>query len=179
MSSMDILRQLQVRTIKSLMLLIVLGLVSMATISTYWYAHGGRIKTVESGSMAPVMSVGDAVVLMPAKPASLSVGDIINYSSPHNAQVTVTHRIVNIDNRAERLTTKGDALNQNDPAIPFEAVVGRAVAVAPNLGKLLDMLHRPLLMAIIVYIPALAVVFFEMRRLAAINSSGYRYPSYR
>lgn len=141
--------------------------------------RGGRIKTVESGSMVPRLSIGDAVILSPVNPTNLSVDDIVNYRSPRNLSLTITHRIVHIDRRARTLTTRGDALNRNDLDIGYDSVLGKAVAVAPNAGKVLDALHRPLLLVVVVYVPALAVVFFEMRRLVAGNETSYRYPSYR
>jgi signal peptidase len=76
-----------------------------------------RTVTVLSGSMHPTFNAGDVIVVTPAPPQSLRLGDVITYQIPvHNEQVE-THRVVRILEQGRRpiIQTKGDANTSPDP----------------------------------------------------------------
>ena len=79
---------------------------------------------VKSGSMYPVLKVGDVIVINGVKPEDLRVGDVIVYYKPGTDQLVV-HRIVKKTQLG--VYTKGDANPGIDIwcPIPYENVVGR------------------------------------------------------
>jgi hypothetical protein len=46
-------------------------------------------------------------------------------------------------------------------------LVGRATAIAPGLGVVLDTLRRPIGLALAIYLPAALIVAAEVRRLGS------------
>ena len=80
--------------------------------------------TVKSGSMKPVLMVGDVILIEPVKPEDLKVGDVIVFHNPWTGSLVV-HRIVRITEKG--VYTKGDANPAVDPwsPVPFTAIVGR------------------------------------------------------
>ncbi|HSF50173.1 MAG TPA: signal peptidase I, partial [Nitrososphaeraceae archaeon] len=73
---------------------------------------------VSSGSMIPVLNVGDILVVRDGNSfENLKVGDIIVFNRPDGADRVIVHRIIDItDKFGEKIiVTKGDA---NDGIIP-------------------------------------------------------------
>lgn len=141
----------------------------------YLHQHGGRVVSVQSGSMEPTFRRGDALIIEPAATHDLRAGEIVSYVSPRDPSITITHRLVSVDRRGGTLITAGDKLRTTDPPFDTQRVVGRAVAVAPYLGFAIDALRHPLGLVLAVYLPACLVIFGEIRRLATAESS----PKYR
>jgi signal peptidase len=125
---------------------------------------GMDVLSVRSGSMAPEISTGDAVLVKHALPADLHPGDVVTYRPPDNPFVLITHRVVSI--RYEQgpqggygdfvVTTKGDANNAPDPtwrAAPND-VFGKVVLTLPSMGRLLDFLGggRGKIIAVIAFV---------------------------
>jgi signal peptidase I len=152
-------------------------MIALGLTAAGWYMSGGRIAAVQTDSMRPLFSSGDALLVMPAK--AYSSGDIIRYKSPANPRLTISHRLVSIDAKSGWLTTKGDALNQADAPIPSRLVQGRAVAVLPGFGRLIDLLHRPAILLAVIYIPALLLLAHEAWQLAQELRIPYRASGYR
>jgi signal peptidase len=156
--------------------LLLLAVLVFGLIAAAWFGNGGRIAAVQTGSMQPLFSSGDALLVMPAK--AYSSGDIIRYQSPDNPQLTISHRLTSVDQHGW-LTTKGDALDKADQPIPPRLVRGRVVAILPGFGRLIDLLHRPVTLLAVIYIPALALLVSECWRLARELQAPYRSPGYR
>jgi signal peptidase len=96
---------------------------------------GAEVETVISGSMEPSIPTGSMLYVWPVPASELKVGDVISYRLAEGA-VTVTHRVVAVDDTGACLTTKGDANQQTDAAVQQEQVIGRVVLVIPCLGFL-------------------------------------------
>jgi signal peptidase len=141
----------------------------------YVRAHDTCLLSVQTGSMEPILRPGDAVVVERTSPRRLRVGDIISYRSPRSQRLVITHRLINVDPASHRLITRGDALEAPDPSFPSRLVVGKVVAVVPSLGLVLDNLRRPLGLAITLYVPAMAVIVSEVKRLGAVGSTWHYY----
>lgn len=80
--------------------------------------------TVSSGSMAPLLRVGDQIVLEAVAPEMLAVGDIVTVGA---AAVVMTHRFwgrVDVGGRPY-LLTRGDRPLIFDDPWPQEALIGR------------------------------------------------------
>ena len=163
-----------VLTFGSLAVLLAAGLLIMR-------AQGNQLLSVQTGSMEPVLQPGDAVVVHAVSTRQLRVGDIISYQSPRDSSLIISHRLIGIDRRTGWLRTQGDALKTPDPAFPPRLVVGQVTAVAPKLGRLLDILRQPLGLALAVYLPAIVIIVAEIRRLIDhyrrryYRMLGYRY----
>ena len=93
---------------------------------------------VAGGSMAPAIGVGSAVIVDPAAPASLVVGDIVSLrSGPGNA--IFTHRVTRVVQRdgVTWVQTRGDANAEADPSLtPASNIIGRVSVALPFAGYL-------------------------------------------
>ncbi|HTE57466.1 MAG TPA: signal peptidase I [Verrucomicrobiae bacterium] len=136
--------------------------------------RGGQALSIQTGSMEPRLSPGDAVFVKRVPVSALQVGDIVTYISPAHPEQTTTHRIVDIAGPVGRptyLTLKGDANRTADAPVSPYAVVGKQVASVPYLGRVLDFLRSWAGITLFVYMPALAVVLVEVRKLVAYYRS--------
>ncbi len=96
---------------------------------------------VASGSMRPLLRVGDAVHIQPVAPDSLQIGDIAAFETPAGL---VVHRIVHILHPPEspfRFIEMGDVSLQASE-ITEEVIAGRVSAI--RRGTLLIDLQKPL-----------------------------------
>jgi len=89
---------------------------------------------VASGSMRPIMDVGDVAIVGKVPADIVKEGDIIQF---RKGKVNIMHRVVEIQERedAKFFTTKGDANEDpdTDPVIP-EQVIGRVMFNIPRIG---------------------------------------------
>jgi signal peptidase len=136
--------------------------------------RGTRLLSVQTGSMEPTLRPGDAVIVETIHTGSLRPGDIVNYRSPRASRLVITHRLISIDAHGGWLTTEGDALDSPDPPFPRRLVVGRVRAVAPRLGVVLDTLRHPVVLIVVLYVPAAVVIFTELHRLGTAPKGSYR-----
>lgn len=102
---------------------------------------GYQTMLVSSGSMAPTIQVGDAVVIHRTTADAVRPNDIVTYAAPRSPGV-VTHRVLQVRDIDGRrwLQTKGDAAARPDPNLtPGEAVRGKVVLVLPRMGYILHL----------------------------------------
>ena len=142
---------------------------------TLWKVPNAQVMSVESGSMAPTIRRGDAVLLRTADTAALKVGDVVSYRSPADQRVIITHRIVTVEKNWGLLITKGDNESRNDKPIATSEIIGRVDMRMAYVGFVLDFLRTPLGLTLCIYLPAALIVFGELRRLATY----YTKPTYR
>jgi len=141
----------------------------------YRSMEGDRLLSVQTSSMVPAFYPGDAVVTQKVSLSNLKVGDIISYLSPADNRVVVSHRLIGINYRTGRLITAGDALDLQDVPFPSSLLLGRVTKILPGAGYPLDWLHRPIGLAVVVYLPASLVLISETKRLA----KQYKKPQYQ
>ena len=113
------------------------------------FGYGASV--VLSGSMEPVLSVGDLLIVQAQD--SYETGDIVVYQS---GNTPVVHRIVSITD--ETVTTRGDANNANDEPFPTTAIKGEVIAVIPMIGYVVWALKTPVAVVIML---AAAVLLVE------------------
>src|SRR5690606_31646537 len=67
--------------------------------------------SIQTGSMEPVLSPGDLIIVRKQPVAAYNPGDIVTFINPGNRSQTVTHRILEKADGPYRsvFTTKGDA----------------------------------------------------------------------
>ncbi len=102
---------------------------------------GHRLFVVSGASMEPAIARGSLLIVRPALPTAVAVGDIVTFD--HRGQ-TVTHRVAGIDETSGSrvFTTKGDANDTLDPdPVAFDGQVGLLVAHVPALGYVLALVQ--------------------------------------
>jgi signal peptidase len=107
------------------------------------YKPGVSIYTIVSPSMTPVIHVYDVVVnVKTSGPTDIQIGDIITYKSvsPTSEGMTITHRVVNIDQLPDgsyEFITQGDNNSEPDAqAVSYNQIIGKEIFIIPYLGKL-------------------------------------------
>lgn len=114
-----------------------LALVAAATVPVLFGYHS---YTINSGSMEPTLSVGDAAVIKPSSPRSLEIGDVIVRRDTVGGQ-PVLHRIVDIVREDGQLSfvTQGDQNNAPDGQPVILAGTGdKMIYSVPYAGYILN-----------------------------------------
>jgi signal peptidase len=123
-----------------------------------------RYEPVYTGSMEPAIPVGSIVVIKPADPETLKVGDIICFKIESESATTVTHRIINITSQG--FITKGDANEDPDQwIVAKENVIGKVIAVIPYIGYLGYFVRTPIGFILLILIPATLIILMEIRNI--------------
>lgn len=122
---------------------------------------GRPVMVVLSGSMTPVIRTGDLVIDNPvtaAEAKDLHVGQIISFRSAPGSSTIFTHRIVGVTTTGGTVSyiTKGDANNapDTDPR-PAKDVIGVFDRTIPRGGYILNALHQPLVLGLLLAAPVL------------------------
>ena len=126
----------------------------MGILSILWFAaaavFGLSIVIVLTGSMAPGLPAGSAILVRDDVPAAdLKVGDIVTV--PQVGQpLPVTHRIIGIDvvpgdSAARSITLQGDDNDTPDRQPYLVETVQRAIVGCPTLGFVIRVLQTPLM----------------------------------
>ena len=111
---------------------------------------GFGMAVVMSGSMEPVLSVDDLIIVK--KSNDYQIDDLVVYQT---SSELVVHRIIDIDE--EKVITKGDANNTEDDPIELKSIKGEVVGVVENIGWLIEFLKSP-----IVVVTVLIIAFLLM-----------------
>jgi signal peptidase len=118
------------------------------------------LMVVSSGSMIPVLNVGDIIIVRGADPASVTVGTIIIFHSPYDYSTPIVHRVIAIDYEGGLMffQTKGDNNGVADGwKVPGANLIGIYIAKIPYIGLLSLELRRPLGWILIVLLVFLIV----------------------
>lgn len=91
---------------------------------------------VLSDSMAPKMFTGDKITIEKVLASSLKTNDIIAYWEDRTNRM-VAHRIIKVDKKNKKITTKGDNLQNEDTPIKYASVLGKVVSVENKSQNLL------------------------------------------
>jgi signal peptidase len=120
---------------------------------------------VMSGSMEPKIKVGSVVFVRKVKPEGLKKGDVITYTSSENPEMSITHRLVEIEEKEGKTVfkTRGDANNNEDMAeVSPSEIKGKVVFSLPFLGYLSVWIKKPLGFGLLVILPALLIILSEI-----------------
>ena len=105
---------------------------------------------VSSGSMIPVLNVGDILIVKDGNTFnSLMVGDIIVFNRPQDGDRVIVHRIIEISDRfgEKVIVTKGDANDGIIPGTDFpireKDYIGTVAYTVPKIGLVLKYLNPP------------------------------------
>ena len=128
-------------------------------------AGGYQIRIVESGSMAPTIPLGSALVVSPSE--TYSIGDVVTFQRVTDDEVT-THRIIGeevLEGKAVFIM-QGDANNAADQRpVEKREIVGKVVFHIPYLGFILDFLRKPLGFMLIVGVPAIWILYEQVLKI--------------
>jgi signal peptidase len=117
---------------------------------TGWY----QTSTMLTGSMAPGIPVGAAILGVPERVEDVRVGQVVSLHAPVPGRPVVTHRVIAVVQQDGRtgLRTKGDANTSPDPyvAFPDDDRVWVVAAVVPGLGTLVRALQGQVAHAVLV-----------------------------
>ncbi len=143
-------------------------------ISGIWFGVTTVIKNdtpffvVSSGSMKPILEVGDIIVVSGRNQyEELKVDDIIVFTLPTDSKRVIVHRINSIDKDGERgieIKTKGD----NNPSVDGWTVleknyIGTVITSIPSVGKITIWLSPPVNYYIIFFV-ILVLLSNEVKR---------------
>ena len=128
---------------------------------------------VLTGSMLPEIQVYDVVITKKTQPKDLNKGDVITFSSADSRFLgtIITHRIINktydAKNNAYTFQTKGDNNNVADNAlVPQNNIYGKVILKIPKLGYLQEFLASRGGWIIVILIPCLTVLSYDIVKLA-------------
>ena len=129
---------------------------------------------VLTGSMLPEIQVYDVVVTKRANTEDLKEGDVITFSSSDSrfAGTTITHRIIKVNkpkssNDDYTFQTKGDNNNVADSAlVQANNIYGKVMFKIPKLGYLQEFLASDGGWILVILLPCLAVVSYDIVTLA-------------
>lgn len=146
---------------------IIVSLIAVALIVSILPIPGNiKILSVLSGSMEPTIHTGSIVVVKPA--TSYRIGDIITFASDRRDKTSTTHRIYDIRLQTGKpiYITKGDANNAPDvKEVSQSDLMGKVLFSVPWAGYLIDFAKKPMGFVLIIIIPAVAVIYDEVRKI--------------
>ena len=125
---------------------------------------------VSSGSMIPVLNVGDILIVKDGNTFySLKVGDIIVFNRPQGGDRVIVHRIIEISDRfgEKVIVTKCDANDGIIPGTDFpireKDYIGTVAYTVPKVGLVLKYLNPPVNYIIIVGIIGI-LIYTNMKK---------------
>lgn len=117
---------------------------------------------ISTGSMEPTISTGS--VVFTTQQDTYEIGDIVAFESPTNSDITVIHRISDIQNN--EYITKGDNNDSADNwSISKENIKGKMIWEIPFLGNVIEWMKTPIGFAILLGIPSLLIAIIQIRKI--------------
>ena len=133
-----------------------------------------------SPSMVPSINVYDAIVIKREEPENLKVGDVITFLSSDTRYLglTITHRIVGIEKSTTGdiyFRTKGDNNNTEDSSlVKGDDIYGKVILKIPKIGYIQLLLTNAIGWVLIVVIPCLGVVIYDIIKIFKSIGNGKR-----
>lgn len=124
-------------------------------------AIGGEWRTVQTGSMEPLVSAGDVVLVVPDD--AIGVGDVVAFTDPLRPDRDVLHRVTEVDAQG-MLVTKGDSNDVVDPWLVDPAtVIGTQTMSVPAVGFVVTVVSSEVGIFLFLFLPALVLLLSEGR----------------
>ena len=110
---------------------------------------------------------------------SLEVGDVLTFKYVYTKQVTITHRVSAIEEKADgyAISLIGDNVNESggqmtqtiDTTIEGNPnyIIGKVVAVSPAIGVFTTFLKKPIGMILVVMLPSLLLMIREIIKIVS------------
>jgi signal peptidase len=153
---------------KKALKIIAIGFYALIALAAVFFAvpqSGWKALSVQTGSMTPAIPKGSLVIIHNVPLGSIKVGQVVTYREPSKPSVTITHRVIRKSEKGNipMFTTKGDANKVADATIPGGSIVGVVQLHAAGLGKVIDWLHKPLGIIVLVGLPGLLIIISEFQ----------------
>jgi signal peptidase len=132
------------------------------------FALGMRSLSVMSGSMEPAVRTGDVIVDEWIPPGRARVGDVISFNDPGRGGIVLTHRVVSIRKRADRVdfVTRGDSNTGVERwSSPTLGSIGRVAYRVPHAGFLMVFTRTPGGKLLFLILPAVGWGAWEIFRI--------------
>lgn len=111
---------------------------------------------VVTGSMANTINIGDVVIVKIN--SEYKENDIVVYESNTNY---ITHRIIKINQ--EGIVTKGDNNNTEDEIITKEQILGKVIAIIPNVGLIKKIILEPPIILALISIVVICIILSKIK----------------
>ena len=154
----------------ALMIFIAVSLFIMKLAGDTPSIFGYNLYYIVTESMEPDLEVGDIILSKEVTDCStLQIGDVITYQGEVGsyANKLITHQIIDIDASNPNniiFTTKGtNPMSTVDPLIEQDQIVSKMVFEIPLLGKLMQLINKPLGFIILIVIPLAICLFGEIK----------------
>jgi signal peptidase I len=127
--------------------LIAVAAIAVAVLPWVLRVAGYRPLIVQSGSMAPAVRTGDAIVSRVVHPSEVGVGDVVTFVDATRGGRLITHRVVEVRHHGSHyaFVTKGDgntAVERWD--IDDNTTLGRMALRIPKLGFFMAVTSTPI-----------------------------------
>lgn len=138
--------------------------------SHLWYMRQIRAYIVQSGSMAPAISVGSLVVTLPQ--STYQSTDMVTFATDPKGKDVTTHRVAfktypEGPHSAPVYITKGDKNEEVDTArITDQNIVGKVFLTIPYIGYAAVFVKEPRGFILLVIVPATIIIYEELKTLA-------------
>ena len=156
-------RALKNPTVRVLILIVILFAATYGGVEVMRLAlhTDSPLMVVSSGSMVPVLNVGDIIIVRGVDPQTVTVGTIIIFHSPYEYDMPIVHRVIAVLNDGGSLffETKGDHNGVQDGwRVPAENLMGVYVMKVPYIGLISLELRGPLGVTLIILLIALIIL---------------------
>lgn len=142
-------------------MLAILGLI-LASLAFLYFAPGYDMRIVRSGSMVPVINVGDLVISGPVNGlinGEIKARTIVTYQ---HGKDLITHRVQSIEGNG--LVTKGDALEEADPwLVTLDTVQSVYLFKIPYWGYVVNFIQTKTGWFLAIVIPAALLVLWLVK----------------
>lgn len=139
-----------------------------------------KIKSIPLRSMIFVETVPKDPAEAKEWYGNLNVGDVLTFKYVYSTQVTITHRIIDIQPNGEGFTIKltGDnkssvdnqgvqIINTNEAATSPNYVVGKVVGQTKVLGFILSIMKEPIGLIFTIIVPCVIVIIMEIIKIVS------------
>lgn len=125
---------------------------------------GYRVFTVATGSMIPEYNIDDVLLVKEVDRNQLQVGDDITYLGNKfdvNGRI-ITHRIIEINEETNEITTKGINSKTEDPTIDDNQIYGKVIGKIPVITTINHVVKNQYGFFFLIFLPIVTVVFLEI-----------------
>lgn len=149
-----------------LLILVALIIVTQRVTNDEKSFFGMRMFIVATGSMVPVYSVGDVILVRDTDINDIKIDDDVVYigEKGDTAGKTVTHRVINIEeiDGEKFFHTKGIANNAEDPIVSSSQIKGTVLKRLPIITFICSLMANTYTLYFIIVLPMTFYIFFKI-----------------
>ncbi len=136
-----------------------------------------KIKDIKVKSMVLIETVPKDLAKKREWYSNLKIGDVLTFKYVYVRQETITHRIVNIenkddgylitlegDNKTDNTTTSKQIIDTTDDDSP-NYIIGKVIYKNYLMGIILYILKQPIGLALIIIVPCLIIIIWQMIKI--------------